>query len=287
MTQTIDPVHEYIRRIELFTRRLLSGALIGSSRSAQKGIGLDFDQLRDYAIGDDPRIIDWTGYARTQRLLVKQYQEERNRTIVILIDGSSSMQFGLEHKGERAHWIAGIIGMIGAYGTDKVGLIIYTDMVELHVPPRAGVSHVHTLIRALYTHKSHATRTDIRPALKIVGALKERSLVFVLSDCIDGHLAHALRTMRRHDVILISCADEREQVLPATGICIMHDCESSNSQALYIHKNQARALHTELENRNLALETALKSTGVTVITSVYKESFIRDLLLTMRRRMRY
>src|ERR1044071_8057360 len=125
-----DSINESVRKIELYTRRLLSGALVGSSRSAQKGVGLDFDQLREYTIGDDPRIIDWLGSARSQKLLVKQYQEERNRTIFLVVDGSHSMQCGLESKFERAIWIAGLIAMIGGYGSDKVGLIIYTDEVE-------------------------------------------------------------------------------------------------------------------------------------------------------------
>jgi len=282
-----DDINESVRKIELYTRRLLSGALVGSSRSAQKGVGLDFDQLREYTVGDDPRIIDWLGSARSQKLLVKQYQEERNRTIVIMVDGSKSMQFGLESKFERATWIAGLIAMIGGYGADKVGLIVYTDTVEWYVPPRAGISHVRALIRDLYAYTPHTTATDVRPAVRKLGALKERALVFLISDCIDEHLAHSLRALRRHDILVTSCLDEREYAVPAAGIWTVQDSESGAHHTIHLTKQDAAELAQQLATRHEAQDRALKQSGITVLNSMKKETFVRDLLLIMRRRMRY
>lgn len=282
-----DDINESVRKIELYTRRLLSGALIGSSRSAQKGVGLDFDQLREYTIGDDPRIIDWLGSARSQKLLVKQYQEERNRTIVIIVDGSRSMQFGLESKFERAAWIAGLIAMIGGYGADKVGLMVYTDTVEWYIPPRAGIAHVRSLIRDLYAYTPQKTATDVRPALRKIGALKERAIVFVISDCIDEHMAHTLRTVRHHDILVACCLDERELTVPAAGIWTVQDSESGACHAIYVGKKEAVALAEQLATRHEVQSKVLNSSGITVLNSMNKEHFVRDLLLLMRRRMRY
>jgi uncharacterized protein (DUF58 family) len=282
-----DDINESVRKIELYTRRLLSGALVGSSRSAQKGVGLDFDQLREYTIGDDPRIIDWLGSARSQKLLVKQYQEERNRTILLVVDGSTSMQFGLESKFERATWIAGLIAMIGGYGADKVGLMVYTDTVEWYVPPRAGITHVRSLIRDLYAYTPQKITTDVRPALRKLGALKERSLVFLVSDCIDDHLAHSLRTVRRHDILVACCLDEREYTVPAAGIWTVQDSESGTQHSVYLSKQHATTLAEQLATRHAAQSKALTQSGITVLNSMKKDTFVRDLLLIMRRRMRY
>lgn len=282
-----DSINESVRKLELYTKRLLSGALVGSSRSAQKGVGLDFDQLREYAVGDDPRIIDWLGSARSQKLLVKQYQEERNRTLFLVVDGSQSMSFGLEHKFERAAWIAGLIAMVGGYGADKVGLIIYTDQIEYHVPPRSGIAHVRKLIHDLYAYTPKKVTTDVRPALKMLGALKERAMVFLVSDCIDDYMVHGLRRTRRHDILVASCMDEREQVIPATGVCVVQDSESGQRYPIYLNKKSALELQTQFALRQELQNKALQSAGVTVLNSMKKETFVRDLLLIMRRRMRY
>lgn len=284
---TTEVINDRIHHIELYTRRLLSGALVGSSRSAQKGVGLDFDQLRDYTIGDDPRIIDWLGSARSQRLLVKQYQEERNRTIYLVVDGSRSMQFGLENKFERASWIASVIAMIGGYGADRVGLVVYTEGVEIHVPHRAGLPHVRSLIRDLHLYKARNNKTDAREALKIIGSLKERALVFLLSDCIDETLARALRGTHKHDILVVRCTDEREVLLPATGICMLQDIESGNLYNIYLNNHARSVIKEGLEARTKAQEGMLKAAGVTVLNSIDKEKFMRDLVLLMRRRMRY
>lgn len=282
-----DSINESVRKIELYTKRLLSGALIGSSRSAQKGVGLDFDQLREYAVGDDPRIIDWLGSARSQKLLVKQYQEERNRTLFLVVDGSKSMAFGLENKLERAAWIAGLIAMVGGYGADKVGLLIYTDQVEYHVPPRSGIAHVRKLIHDLYAYVPQKVTTDVRPALKMLGMVKERAMVFLISDCIDDHIVHELKRVRKHDILVTCCMDEREQVIPATGICFLQDVESGQQYPIYLNKKNAQDLQIQLAQRYEHQNKALRSAGVTVLNSMKKETFVRDLLLIMRRRMRY
>lgn len=287
MTPKKETINESIRNIELYTRRLLSGALIGSSRSAQKGVGLDFDQLREYTIGDDPRIIDWLGSARSQKLLVKQYQEERNRTIFLVVDGSRSMECGLESKFERAIWIGGLIGMIGGYGSDKVGLIVYTDEVEYYVPPRSGIAHVRALIRDLYAHVPRKTKTDVRPALKLIGASKERALVFLISDCIDDTLTQNLRKIGRHDILVTCCLDEREKKMPAAGVCMVQDAESGTTYPVYLNKRAAVELEKQFQSRADVLEKTLRSSGISVLNSMKKETFVRDLLLIMRRRMRY
>ena len=144
-------VKKKIRSVEIYTRRLLSGSLVGSSRSAVKGLGFEFDQIREYEVGVDVRSIDWNASARMNTLLIKQYIEERSRTVMIVVDVSRSMMFGCSEQGKynRVSWIASLLALITMYGSDRVGCILYADEVEQYVPPGLGQSHVHEIMRAL------------------------------------------------------------------------------------------------------------------------------------------
>ena len=236
---------------------------------------------------DDPRIIDWLASARSQRLLVKQYQEERDRTIFLVVDGSHSMQFGIEDKFNRASWIASVIAMIGVYGSDKVALIIYTDTLELYIPPRTGMAHVRSLLRDLYMYIPQKKATDVRSVLKIIGNNKKSAMIFLISDCIDDSFALALRQMKRHDVVVIRCTDEREQNIPAFGLLTIQDTESGKNYIIALNSVGSGRLSSVLQTRRELQDKIAKSTGILVLNNRDKESFIQNLLVTMRRRMRY
>ena len=144
-----------IRHIEVYTKRLLGSLLLGKNRSRLKGMGFEFDQLREYQIGDDIRSIDWSSSARTQSIRVKQYLEERVRTVCIMVDVSSSMAYGIEEKYATSVWLASVMILVAAYGGDKVGLMLYSDVVELYLPPSSGLMHARTLMHCLFSYKPH------------------------------------------------------------------------------------------------------------------------------------
>ena len=281
-------IKKKIRHIEIYTRRLLSGSLIGSSRSALKGIGFEFDQIRDYLVGDDLRFVDWRASARSQKLLVKQYIEERSRTVMLVIDVSCSMLYGAtaEGKYERVAWIASLLSLIAMYGSDRVGCILYTDDIEQYIPPAKGHAHIYEIMSVLFSYKPTKTTTNISVALKKVLELRQRNaVVFLLSDFIDENLPEYLpRVSKKHDVIAIRCLDMYECALPAVGFITVQDQENGVSGLL-----DAGALVVKqfLAERMREQDTLFKRCSVSYIDNRHDESFIGELLTLFRRRMRY
>lgn len=281
-------VQKKIKRIELFTKRLLSGSLVGSSRSAIKGLGFEFDQIREYQVGDDVRTIDWNASARMNTMLVKQYIEERSRTIIVVVDVSRSMLFGKDAEGkyERVAWIACILSLVATYGSDRVGCLLYADDVELYIPPGSGQTHVHRIMQTLFEYTPHKKTTTISVALKhLLGPQHKRSMVFLISDFIDDSLEQYLaQAAKRHDIIAIRCLDTYECVLPSFGLFSVADQEDGSAGMLDLYTQDTNALLAQ----RLAEQNALfKRCGITCVDNRKGDAFIGELVSLFRRRMQY
>ena len=221
-----------IRRIEITTRKLVSDSFAGEYQSVFKGRGMEFDEVRQYHPGDDVRSIDWNVTARTGEPYVKSYIEERELTVMLVVDVSGSGDFGTRNrfKRELAGELAAVMSFAATTNNDKVGLLLFTDRVELLVPPRKGRSHVLRMVRDLLVFQPMGSGTDIRLALDMVHQmLKRRSIVFLVSDFLadpESYRQAMLVTNRRHDVVAFDLNDPLEYEMADVGLLALEDAES-------------------------------------------------------------
>jgi uncharacterized protein (DUF58 family) len=233
-----------IRRLQLRARRAVEDLLGGEYHSVFKGMGMAFEEVREYQPGDDVRTIDWNVTARMGHPFIKRYIEERELTVMLLIDWSGSHQFGTgrQLKREVAAELAAILAFSAISNNDKVGLIGFTDQVERFVPPRKGTRHVLRLIReALYFQPSRLG-TSLREGLNFLNRiLHRRAIVFLLSDFLDEGFEPLLkRTGRRHDLIAIHLTDPREEELPPVGLVELEDAETGRQVLVDTSRRQVR-----------------------------------------------
>ncbi len=280
-----------IKYIQLQTRRLVCGTQVGDSRSALKGTGLEFDQIREYQQGDDVRFIDWRASARADKMLVKQYFEERNRTIILIVDVSASMNFSSssESKQEICAQIASVLALVGAYGKDSVALVLCSDEVELFIPPKRGHNHVHMIMQKLFTFTPARKGTRLQAAFDFLGTVRVRNaMVFVISDFIDTSFEPALRTFaRRYDVAIIRCLDKNEQQLPPVGFLPVQDSETGLFVVFDTRNRLVNRINTFLQKRVDNQRMLFKQTGIDCLDIHVQQSFMDDLITFFRKRMRY
>ena len=227
-----DDLIARIRRIEITTRKLVNDSFAGEYQSVFKGRGMEFDEVRQYHPGDDVRSIDWNVTARTGEPYVKSYVEERELTVMLVVDVSRSGDFGTRNrfKRELAVELAAVMSFAATTNNDRVGLLLFTDRVELLVPPRKGRSHVLRMVRDLLVFRPVGSGTDIRLALDTVHRmLKRRSIVFLVSDFLadpESYRQAMLVTNRRHDVVAFDLSDPLEHEIADVGIMALEDAES-------------------------------------------------------------
>ncbi len=225
-----------IRRIEIRTRRLVNDSFAGEYHAIFKGRGMEFDEVRPYQPGDEVRTIDWNVTARTGEVFVKRYVEERELTVMLLVDASASGQFGTVQRFKRE--IAAELGAVLAFSAitnnDKVGLITFTDQIELFISPRKGRRHVLRLIRDLLAFEPQGHGTDLKLALNTINrTLKRRSIIFLISDFLappESYRSLLQVSNRRHDVIAVTLSDPREWELPNVGLMTLEDAETGQIQ---------------------------------------------------------
>ena len=222
-----------IRQIEIRTKGLVEEVFGGEYHTAFKGQGMEFAEVRPYQFGDDIRSIDWNVTARTGETYIKKFEEEREQTLMLVVDISGSKQFGSRYKSKReiAAEISAIIAFSAIRNNDKVGLILFSDQIELFVPPKKGKRHVLRLIRDLFAHNQASKRTDINAGLnRVLRVLKRRSIVLLISDFYDTGYERPLRAVSsRHDTIAIHVHDPREEELPAVGLLDLTDEETGET----------------------------------------------------------
>jgi uncharacterized protein (DUF58 family) len=234
-----------IRRLQLRARRAVENLLGGEYHSVFKGMGIVFEEVREYQPGDDVRTIDWNVTARMGHPFIKRFIEERELTVMLLVDCSGSQVFGtgVQQKREVAGELAAVLAFSAISNNDKVGLIAFTDRVERFVPPRKGTRHVLRLIRDILFFQPSRTGTSLREALDYVNRiLRRRAIVFVLSDFLDAGFEKVLKqTGRRHDLVGIRITDPREEELPAVGLLELEDAETGGRVLLDTTNRQVRA----------------------------------------------
>lgn len=227
-----DDLIARIRRIEITTRKLVDDSFAGEYQSVFKGRGMEFDEVRQYHPGDDVRSIDWNVTARTGEPYVKSYIEERELTVMLLVDVSGSGEFGSRNrfKRELAVELAAVMAFSATTNNDKVGLLLFTDRVESLVPPRKGRSHVLRMVRDLLLFQPEGAGTDITLALNTIHRmLKRRSIVFLISDFLadpEFYRQAMLVANRRHDVVAFDLSDPLERQIANVGVIEMEDAES-------------------------------------------------------------
>src|SRR5229473_2070782 len=219
-----------IRRLQLKARRAVEDLLGGEYKSVFKGTGIAFEEVREYQPGDDIRAIDWNVTARIGHPFIKRFVEERELTVMLVVDCSGSNQFGTQSQQKRdvAAELAAMIAFTAISNNDKVGLIQFTDRVERFVPPRKGSRHVLRLIRDVLYYQPAHRGTSLKEGLDYVNrVLRRRAIIFLLSDFLDkGYDRSFKRTGRRHDLIALRITDPREMDLPAVGLLELEDAES-------------------------------------------------------------
>ena len=259
-----------VRRIEISTRGLVNDVFSGQYQSVFKGRGMDFSEVREYQIGDDIRTIDWNVTARTGQPFVKTFQEERELTVMLVVDASASGEFGTAQrmKGEIAVEICALLAFSAIKNNDKVGLIIFSDQLEKYVPPRKGRKHVLRVVRELLYHKPENRGTDVGVALEHLNrVVKRHSVVFLVSDFLATNYERSLRVAnRRHDVVAIRVFDNREKEMPNLGIAEFEDRETGERFLVDTSSSDFSDTYRELTSRaDNEREQTFKSMGVDFI----------------------
>lgn len=223
-----------VRQIEIRTKGLVNHLFSGEYHSVFKGRGMEFSEVREYQFGDDIRNIDWNVTARFGHPFIKVFEEERELTVMLMVDLSGSLMFGSISKTKRslAAEVSAILAFSALKNNDKVGLILFTDKIEKFVPPRKGNKHVLRIIRDMLSYEPDGKATDIKGALEFMnGAIKKRSIIFLLSDFMNEGYQKILRAVgKKHDLIGIILDDRRENELPDVGLIILADTETGQER---------------------------------------------------------
>ena len=229
MNDTREILHK-IRRLELRTRRLVESSFAGQYQSVFKGRGMNFEEVRPSSPGDEIRAIDWNVTARTGEPYIKKFTEEREMTVMIVLDVSASGNFGSVHESKRelAAEVAAILAFSAIHNNDKVGLLLFSDRVELFIPPKKGRHHILRLIREMLYFDPKGRGTDLAGALEYMNKLiTRRAVVFVISDFFTGDFTRPLTvSARRHDMVALPIVDPAEEELPDVGVILLEDPET-------------------------------------------------------------
>jgi uncharacterized protein (DUF58 family) len=242
-----------IKRVHIRTGRTVNTLMAGQYKSVFRGVGIEFEEVRDYTPGDDVKSIDWKVSARLGRPFIKRYREERELILMLLVDLSASGRFGTQpaNKQETAAEAAAILAFNAVRNNDKVGAILFTDQVERYIPPQKGSGHVWRVIKEIFSHVPRHTGTDISGAVAFLGRVcRKRSVAFVVSDFLlpqGGPVVdRSMRAVsRKHELIQVRISDPGEFALPATGIVTVRDLESGRRVRLDAGHGRTRRLYAE------------------------------------------
>ena len=278
-----------VRKIEIKTRRLSDHIFGGEYHSTFKGKGMTFSEVRQYQFGDDVRNIDWNVTARYNEPFIKVFEEERELTMMLMVDISGSQWFGtsLAFKREILTEIAATLAFSATQNNDKIGLILFTSEVELFIPPKKGRSHVLRIIRELLEFKPSNKSTNIAEALKFLSnVIKKKAIVFVLSDYMDEGYGNTLKILAgKHDITGIRVYDSKESLIPNLGLVHMRDEESGELVVIDTSSKKVRKGYSNYYNTsvNYFKEVFTKSGAGTIDCSV-EESYVKKLLGYFKRR---
>ncbi len=286
-----DGLFEKIRRLEVRTRGVVEDVFGGEYRSAFKGRGIEFAEVRPYQVGDDIRTIDWNVSARMDETYVKVFEEEREQTVMLCVDVSASENFGSEGalKRDMAAEICAVMAFSAVLNQDKVGLLLFSDEIEGFVRPRTGRRHVLRCIRELFTAEPTARGTDISGALQhVLRILRRPSVLVLVSDFFDTGYETMLRAAaRRHDTVAVELRDRREEELPPIGLVDLTDAETGETVTLDTDDPAARqAFADEVRARRERTTAKLRRTGVPHVPVRTDTDYLEPLIEFFRERNR-
>lgn len=278
-----------IKRIEIDTRKMVNNIFSGEYHTKFKGQGMTFSDFREYVAGDDVRNIAWTLMARAGKPYVKTFEEERELTLMICVDVSGSNDFGSrDHfKGETLAYVAATLAFSAIKNNDHVGLLLFSDDVELFVPPKKGKNHVYRILREILFYKPRSTKTRISSALDYLrGVLKKRATIFVLSDFQDKDYQTSLTYLeKKHEVIAGLVTDPAEFMFPDVGLIDLHDSETGETVLIDTSNPVFREeMKTKFQNDFEGFQKNLKRSGVDSFTFEADENFHKSLLAFFKRR---
>lgn len=278
-----------VRKIEIKTRRLSDHIFSGEYHSSFKGRGMTFSEVRQYQFGDDIRSIDWNVTARYHEPYVKVFEEERELTMMLMVDISASELFGTsqQFKKDIITEISATLAFSAIQNNDKVGLLLFSDEIELFIPPKKGKTHVLRIIRELIEFHPKSKKTDITQALRYLSnVMKKKAIVFILSDFMDYNYDNALKIVgKKHDVTGIRIYDKYEVEIPKLGMVPMQDAESE--EVILVNTNSKTVRNNYKANYLKSLdyfEETFKKSGSGTINTRIDESYVKKLLGYFKRR---
>ena len=272
-----------VRKIEIKTRRLSDHIFSGEYHTSFKGRGMTFSEVRQYQFGDDIRAIDWNVTARYNEPYVKVFEEERELTMMLMVDISGSESFGTKNqlKKDVVTEIAATLAFSATQNNDKIGLMLFSDQIELYIPPKKGRSHVLRIIRELIEFEAKSNKTDLAQALKFLsGTQKKKAIVFLISDFMSENYDQTLKiASKKHDITGIRVYDSREEKMPNLGVVSMLDAETGKTHLINTGSKTTRLNYEKYYNENLKYfkETFSKS-GAGVVNTRVDESYVTKLL---------
>ncbi len=281
---------EKIRKIEISTSRLVTSQLAGHYQSVFKGRGMAFSEVREYLPGDDVRSIDWNVSARMSKTHVKLFTEERDRTVMLLVDMSASGLFGThgQSKREVAAEIAAMVAFSAIVNDDRVGLIVFTDEVELYLPPKKGKKHVLRVIREILSYRPNSRKTDLEVGLEYLSKVtRRRTVSFLVSDFLaDNWQAPVRMASRRHDLVPVVIADPFEQRLPNVGFVVFQDIETGELVEFDTSGPEAKEYSLNVAARKLEREQCFRRLKLDSVQLQTDKPYVDALVAFFRRRER-
>ena len=279
-----------VRKIEIKTRGLSSNIFAGQYHSAFKGRGMAFSEVREYQFGDDVRDIDWNVTARFRRPFVKVFEEERELTVMLLIDVSGSLDFGTTErtKREMATEMAAILAFSAIQNNDKIGVIFFSDRIEKYIPPKKGRKHILYIIHEMLDFKPQSKRTNVAAAIEyLTRVMKRRCIAFVVSDFYaENSFQKELQIANsKHDVVAIQVYDQRAKTLPNVGLMKVKDAETGHEMFIDTASAKLRRAHTEywLERMN-TLKTTFAQSNVDWVSVATNEDYVKAMMLLFMQR---
>ena len=279
-----------VRKIEIKTRGLSSNIFAGQYHSAFKGRGMAFSEVREYQVGDDVRDIDWNVTARFRRPFVKVFEEERELTVMLLIDVSGSLDFGTTErtKREMATEMAAILAFSAIQNNDKIGVIFFSDRIEKYIPPKKGRKHILYIIHEMLDFKPESKRTNVAAAIEyLTRVMKRRCIAFVVSDFYaENSFQKELQIANsKHDVVAIQVYDQRAKTLPNVGLMKVKDAETGHEMFIDTASAKLRRAHTEywLERMN-TLKTPFAQSNVDWVSVATNEDYVKAMMLLFMQR---
>ena len=273
-----------VRQIEIKTRGLSNNIFAGQYHSAFKGKGMSFSEVREYQYGDDVRDIDWNVTARYNKPFVKVFEEERELTVMLLIDVSNSLDFGTvkQLKKDMVTEIAATLAFSAIQNNDKIGVIFFSDRIEKFIPPKKGRKHILYIIRELLDFKPESKRTDIKMAVEyLTNVIKKRCTTFMISDFIDENDFRNALTIanRKHDIVAIQVYDRRMAELPDVGLMKVRDAETGHEQWIDTSSRALRRAHNDwwIQRQGVLNETFIKS-NVDSVSIRTDQDYVKSLL---------